>query len=131
MPNFKFVISDKNISFQAEKDQKECPVMGKKIGDIFDGEFLGLHGYELQITGGSDKDGFPMKKDVEGIARKKIILTKGFAFHANKEGERKRKIVRGNTVAADIIQINCRVSKQGDKPLEEILGKKEEAPAEQ
>ncbi len=125
MANFKFVISDKSKSWQIEKDQKDCPIMGKKIGDVISGEFLGLHGYELQITGGSDKDGFPMKKDVEGVVRKKIILTEGFAFAAKKEGERKRKLLRGNIIAADIIQVNCKVSKYGDRPLEEILGIKE------
>lgn len=128
MTNFKFVISDGKRSWQVEKNQSECPIMGKKIGDAFSGEFLGLHGYELQITGGSDKDGFPMMKDVDGIVRKKIILTKGFAFAAEKEGERKRKLVRGNTIAADIVQVNCKVVKQGDRPIEGILGsrKKEE-----
>lgn len=111
--------------------------MGKKIGDAFDAEFLGLQGYELHITGGSDKEGFPMKKDVEGAVRKKIIITKGFAFASEKEGVRKRKLLRGNTISPDTAQINCKVSKHGDKPVGEILGTKEkkeekpEAPAGQ
>ena len=33
MPNFKFVISDKQKSWQIEKDQKECPTIDKKIGE--------------------------------------------------------------------------------------------------
>lgn len=130
MAVFKFVISDGSRSWQTEKDQKDCPILGKKIGDDFSAEFLNLHGYELRVTGGSDKDGFPMKPDVESIGRRKIILGRGFAFAAEKEGERKRKLVRGNTISADIIQINCKVSKRGDKPLEEFLGKKEEKPEE-
>ncbi len=125
MPNFKFVISSGNRSWQVEKDQKECPVAGRKIGDAFNADFLGLDGYELQITGGSDMDGFPMRKDIESIARKKIIMTEGVGFHAPAEGMRKRKIARGNTISQDIIQINCKVSKSGAKQLEEILGKKE------
>lgn len=126
MANFKFVISDGSNSWQLEKDQKDCPILGKKIGDSFDAEFLGLQGYELQITGGSDKEGFPMKKDVEGAVRKKIIITRGFAFASEREGVRKRKLLRGNTISPDTAQINCKVSKHGDKPLEEHLGSKQE-----
>jgi len=133
MPVFKFVISSGKKSYQVEKDQGDCPVIGKKIGDAFAGDFLGLAGYELVVTGGHDKDGFPMRKDIEGVSRKKIILTKGIGFSGRlrrkkkktktREGLRKRKMVRGNTIAADIVQINCKVAKPGEKPLEELLKK--------
>ncbi len=129
MPNFKFVISDGKKSYQVEKDQKDCPVFGKKIDEIIQGDFLGLEGYELVITGGSDKDGFPMRKDVEGIVRKKIITSGGVGFDPQVNGLRRRKMIRGNTIAADVAQINCKVSKKGAKLLDEILGKKE-APSE-
>ncbi len=128
MANFKFVISDKNQSWQIEKPQGECPILGKKIGDSFSASFLGLDGYELLITGGSDKDGFPMRKDIEGTVRKAIVITRGIGFKGRK-GERVRKNLRGNIIAQDIAQINCKVVKAG-KPLEELLpkkGKKEES----
>ena len=122
MPVFKFVISDKKQSVQVEKDQKDAPIFGKKIGDKVSGEFLGLVGYELLITGGSDKDGFPMLKDVEGQMRKKQILTNGIGFHTHVEGKRKRRVVRGNTIAQDVSQINCKVVKAGEKGMYELLG---------
>lgn len=125
MANFKFVISSGNRSWQVEKDQKECPVSGKKIGETISADFLGLDGYELQIMGGSDKDGFPMRKDVESFARKKIVVTESIGFHSDVNGMRKRKIIRGNSISEEITQINCKVVKSGQKPLEEILGKKE------
>ncbi len=124
MAVFKFVISQAKESVQVEKDQKDAPVIGKKIGEKLPGEFLGLEGYELEITGGSDKDGFPMLKNVEGQSRKKQILTEGKGFHASREGMRKRRIVRGNTIAQDIAQINCKVSKSGNKNIYELLGVK-------
>ncbi len=127
--NFKFVISSANRSYQVEKDQKECPVLGKKLGESFSGDFLGLDGYELMITGGSDKDGFPMRKDIEGVVKKRLILTDGIGFHAEK-GLRKRKMLRGNNITLDTVQINCKVTKKGSKPLEEVLGKKEAKPEE-
>ncbi|MEK6887613.1 MAG: 30S ribosomal protein S6e [Candidatus Aenigmatarchaeota archaeon] len=125
MATFKFVISDGKRSWQIEKDQKDAPILGKKLGENLDGSFLGLDGYELQITGGSDKDGFPMRKDIEGQMRKRFLITKGIGFHTDVEGLRRRKMLRGNLVGDDIAQINCKVVKQGSKPLEEILGTKE------
>ena len=46
-------------------------LLGKKIGDVVDGIFVGsgestLSGYKLEITGGSDKTGTPMRRDLEG-----------------------------------------------------------------
>jgi small subunit ribosomal protein S6e len=122
--NFKFVISDGKQSFQVEKDQKECPVIGKKIGESLSGDFLGLNGYELVITGGSDKDGFPMRRDAEGLVKKRIVMKRGIGFKGE-YGLRRRKMLRGNTIGLDIVQINCNVTKKGSKPLEELLGKKE------
>lgn len=133
MPVFKFVLSSGGKSYQVEKDQGDCPVIGKKIGDSIVGDFLGLDGYEFIITGGHDKDGFPIRKDIEGVMRKRIVSIKGIGFSGRlrrkkkktkvRKGLRKRKMMRGNTIAADIVQINCKVVKAGEKPLEEILKK--------
>lgn len=122
MANFKFVISHNKRSWQIEKDQKDAPVIGKKISELFTADFLGLNGYELQITGGSDKDGFPMRKDIEGMVKARVIINSPPGFKPTKEGERRRKTLRGNTISADIAQINCKVAKAGEKPLEEVLG---------
>lgn len=122
----KFVVSDKNKSYQIEKDQKEVPVAGKKIGDTVPGDSLGMQGYELQITGGSDKDGFPMRKDVEGLVRRRIVIPKGLGLHTKVEGLRRRRMLRGNTIGQDIAQVNCKIIKAGEKSMEELFGKKEE-----
>jgi len=122
MPNFKFVISHNKKSWQVEKDQKDCPLVGKKIGESFSGDFLGLAGYEMQITGGSDKDGFPMRRDIEGMVKARVVIDSPPGFHPTKEGERRRKTLRGNAISADIVQVNCKILKPGEKPLEEILG---------
>lgn len=123
---FVFVISDPKTrrSYQLEIEKsKAISIIGKKIGDEFDASFLGLEGYTLKITGGSDQDGFPMHPSLEGVGRRKLLLAKPPGFHPRKKGERRRKTVRGNTIAQDIRQINCKVVKAGPKPLEEILGK--------
>ena len=125
MASFKFVVSEGKNSYQAEKDQKDAPVFGKQIGDVVDGEFLGLTGYELQITGGSDKDGFPMRKDIEGQLRKRFLITKGIGFHTDTAGLRRRKMLRGNAIGEDIAQINCKVVKKGSVSIEEVFPKTE------
>src|SRR3989338_3566606 len=111
MAVFKFVINDGKKSYQVEKDQKDAPVLGKKMGETLDGGFLGLEGYELQITGGSDKDGFPMRSDIEGQLRKRFLVIKGIGFSGKKKekkgkykikGVRRRKTLRGNTIGDDI-----------------------------
>jgi small subunit ribosomal protein S6e len=125
MANFKFVISDGKKSYQFEKDQKDSPVFGKKIGDMLDGGFLGLEGYELQITGGSDKDGFPMRKDIEGQMRKKFLIAEGVGFRTEVEGLKRRRMLRGNAISDDVSQINCKIVKRGDVSIEETAPKKE------
>jgi small subunit ribosomal protein S6e len=127
MANFKVVISDpaSKKAYQKEVDQAVSGLVGKKIGAKLSGSGLGLEGYELEITGGSDKDGFPMRPDVEGPGRKKIILTSPPGYHPKHAGKRKRKSVRGNTVSRDVSQVNVKVVKAGSKKLDQLLGKKE------
>jgi len=129
MAVFKFVIGDPKTrkSYQVEIDQsKATGIIGKKIGEEFNGEIVGLPGYKLLITGGTDKDGFPMHPDVPGPGKHRILLSEPPCFHPRKKGERRRKTVRGNTISEDIVQINCKIVKYGEKPVEELIGKKEE-----
>ena len=124
MPVWKFVIGepDTRKTYQLEIDQsKAIGLIGKKIGEEFNGEIIGLPGYTLKITGGTDKDGFPMHPSVNGTGRRKILLSGPPCFHPKLEGQRKRKMVHGNMISEDIVQINVKVIKKGEKPLEELL----------
>ncbi len=128
MASFKFVVSDPETrkAYQIEIEQeKAAHLVGKKIGDEFDATFLGLPGYVLKITGGTDKDGFPMHPSVHGPGRKRVLLSGPPGFHPKHKGQRKRKTVRGNTISFDIVQINCKIVKKGEKPIEELIPKKE------
>ncbi len=134
--NFKVVISDPKTrkAYQKEIEQKASGLLGKKIGEKISGTPLGLVGYELEITGGSDKDGFPMRRDVEGTARKRILVSSGPGFHPKKKGQRKRKSIRGNTISAFISQVNVKVTGYGQKSIESLLGiakPEKEKPAEE
>ena len=122
---FKVVVSSKADSYQVEVDDTKA-LNGLVIGDEFDGGIVGLDGYTLKITGGSDKNGFTMKKDVSGTRRIKSLLTGGTGYHPKADGVKRRKTVRGNTIADDIVQINSVVVKEGAKPIADILGAGEE-----
>ena len=78
---------------------------------------------ELEITGGSDSSGFPMRKDVSGPRRVGVILSSGTGFRKQGKGVRAKRNVRGNIISDQIVQVNTKVVVAGSKPLEEIFPK--------
>jgi len=105
---FKLVVGDKKgkvVSYEV-KDDKAKPLLGLRIGDVFDATLIGLPG-KIKITGGSDRSGVPMRPDVHGVVKKYVLLTKGTGLRNVRKGERKRKLVRGNVISEDIYQINA------------------------
>lgn len=138
MVEFKLAIGDSKTkrTFKAElKSPDADQLIGKKIGDKFRGELIGLTGFEFEITGGSDNAGFPMRTDIEGVGRKKILhdgKLPGFNPDKKFQGQRKRKTVRANTIATDTVQINCKITKWGEADLLKHFGVvKEEKPKEE
>ena len=116
----KLVVSDPKSKRAFQKEVEPVHLVGKKLGDKVSGEAFGLAGYEIEVTGGSDKEGFPMRNDLPGPARKRLVLTGGTGFHPKRKGQRKRKSVRGNTISEDIAQVNAKVTKAGAKPVNEL-----------
>jgi len=126
---FKVVISDPETgkSYQVEvREPDSRKLIGLKIGDTIGGDVVGLPGYELQITGGTDRDGFPMRPDISGTGRASVLLASGPGFFPKKKGERRRKKVRGSRISEAIVQVNTKVVKKGEKPIENILGVREQ-----
>lgn len=124
MVEFKVVINDvKNgKSYQVPVAGHHAnSLVGKKIGDEVDGIFISLPGYKLQITGGTDKDGFAMRRDLSGISRRRLLLSEGLGFKPKENGMRKKKSVKGNTVNLDIVQINMKVVKYSSKPIDKLI----------
>jgi small subunit ribosomal protein S6e len=110
MASFKVVVADpktgKCQSLEL-KDQAAQPLLGLRIGEELDGSLMGLTG-KVKISGGSDKAGFPMRSDVMGGVKKYVLMTKGTGFRTGAgEGQKKRKLVRGNTITDEIYQINA------------------------
>jgi small subunit ribosomal protein S6e len=116
--------SGKSYQVELAKD-KESSLVGKKIGDELDGNLVGAAGYTLELTGGSDNSGFPMRVEVHGAAKKLILTSDGVGFKAKDKGARRRRYMRGNTYSTEIVQVNAKVKKPGTMPLEQLFPKPE------
>ncbi len=117
MANFKLTISDikgKSISKEL-KDTDANPLLGLQLGNETDASIVGLTG-KLRLTGGSDKSGVPMRNDLHGATKKRVLLVKGVGLQDVEYGERKRKLMRGDTVSEEIYQLNCKFD--GELPVE-------------
>ena len=123
---FKLVISDpeegKAIQYELD-DAKTNALVGKSVGDVVEGDVLGLPGYKLKITGGSDASGFPIRPDVHGSGKKRILIKGPPGFKSKRKGMAKRKTVRGRELNLDISQVNMRIEEKGSTPLEELVMK--------
>ena len=131
MVDFKAIINDVKTGKSynvAVSGHHANSLIGKNIGEIVDGIFVGLPGYKLKITGGSDDTGVPMRGDMPGNKRRRLLMADGQSFHEKYPGQRKRVAVRGATISSSIVQINMAVTEYGPKSIEECLNS--EAPAE-
>jgi small subunit ribosomal protein S6e len=133
MAKFKVIVSDPETGTSKVVELQEArasPLIGKRIGEVMDGAAVDLPAHKIQIMGGSDKDGFPMRPSVHGGVRRSIVLSGGVGFNPTNEGMRRRKTIRGNVITDEIVQINAKIvekpkqAKEAKKPKE----KKEEQP---
>jgi len=121
MAKFKVIVSDPDAGTSKiiELDEtRAAPFIGRKIGEAVDGAVVDLPAHKLQITGGSDRDGVPMRANVHGGVRRNVVLSGGVGFKPQDKGERRRKTVRGNIITAEIVQINTKIIEKPKKPVE-------------
>ena len=132
MPEFKVVISDGKRSYTTDVSGHYAnSLVGKRIGDNIDGIFVNLPHYKLEITGGTDHQGFPMRRDLPGPKRSRVLITKGVGFQPKDDGVRRRRLLRGNTISADVSAINMKVTKDGMRSIEDLLSEKPEVESEE
>ena len=116
--------SGKSYSKVLEKSEEKT-FIGKRVGQVIKLDSIGLEGYEVEITGGSDKQGFPMRKSILGAKRKRALLKGGVGYKKARGGRKKRKSVRGNQIDGDVQQVNVKVVNKGKTKLDKILKKQE------
>jgi small subunit ribosomal protein S6e len=132
MPTFQVVVGDPDSGDSHAFDvdgQSANRFIGREIGEEVDGSAVGLDGYTLTITGGSDDAGRPMREDVAGESLTEIMVAEASTgYHPDRDGERRRVTVRGREITEAVVQINATVSEAGADPIPVALG--EEEPAE-
>ena len=129
MAKFKVIVSDPEAGTSKVvelEDARAVPFIGRKLGEIIDGAVVDLPAHKVQIKGGSDKDGVPMRGNVHGGVRRSVVLSGGAGFNPKKKGERKRKTVRGSTITDEIAQINMKIV---EKPAVKATEVKAQQPA--
>ena len=96
--------------------------------------------WSVEITGGSDLTGRPMRPELAGGGIKSVLITAGIGYKGkrfvNKRGKiyrykydglRRRRNLRGNVVSQDTRQINLKITEVGNRSLDAIFGLVDEA----
>lgn len=99
---------------------KVRPFYEKRMGQEVEGDTLGdeFKGYVLRINGGNDKQGFPMKQGVLTNGRVRLLLSKGHScYRPRRDGERKRKSVRGCIVDGNLAVLAMSIVKKGEADI--------------
>jgi len=109
-------------------DEKKVSIFyGKRMGNEVAGDELGdqYKGYIFKVTGGNDKDGFPMKQGILVQGRVRLLMSAGHkTYRPRRKGERKRKSVRGCIVGSDITVLAVAVVKVGEQPIAGLTDEK-------
>ncbi|KAK6050932.1 ribosomal protein S6e [Cooperia oncophora] len=107
--------------FEIDDEKKLRMFYDKRMAQEVEIDALGEEwkGYIVRITGGNDKQGFPMKQGVLSNGRVRLLLAKGDScYRPRKAGERKRKSVRGCIVDANLSVLSLVVVKK-DSPSDD------------
>ncbi len=125
MAEFQVVVGDPETgdSYQFEvTGQAANRFVGRSVGDEVDGSAVGLDGYTLALTGGSDAAGRPLRADVVGSELREILLDeRTVGYRPNRDGERRRVTVRGNEISEAVAQVNATVVERGDADIASLL----------
>lgn len=140
---FKINVAQNGKTYKVESANEN--LVGSSIGETIDGALISedLTGYELEITGTSDKAGFCGMPSVAGPRLQRLLLSyergmkkrpkhegKKVRSNRNPKGLRLRKTVRGKEISLETVQVNTKVLKEGKKKFEALFAPAEE-PAEE
>ena len=124
MAEFTVAVADpeSGMTHQIEvSDQDATRFIGRELGEEVNGSAVGLDGYTLELTGGSDDAGRPMRADLAGANLSEVLLEGGTGYEPSRDGERKRVTVRGREVSDATRQINAKIVERGSGSVEDLL----------
>lgn len=125
--NVSYPITGLQKVIEIDDEKKIAIFFGKRMGNEVPGDDLGdqFKGYVFKITGGNDKDGFPMKQGILVNGRVRLLMAKGHkTYRPRRTGERKRKSVRGSIVGPDIAVLALAIVKTGETPIQGLTDDK-------
>ena len=126
MASFTVVVGDPDSgsSYQLEAEEQDANrFIGRSIGEEVDGSAVGLDGYTIEITGGSDEAGRPLSPDVAGANLKEILMKeRQTGYKPSRDGERRRITVRGREISDAVAQINASIVDHGSSDVDDLLG---------
>merc|ERR1712022_72481 len=115
-------------SIDIDDDKKLLPFFDKRVSQEVGLESLGdeFAGYRAQITGGNDKQGFPMMQGVLTPERVRLLLRKGSkCYRQRRTGEMKRKSVRGCIVSQELSVLNLVITRKGEGDIPGVTDEEE------
>jgi small subunit ribosomal protein S6e len=105
---------------EVDDEKKLRPFYEKRMAQEMTAECLGdeWKGYIVRISGGNDKQGFPMKQGILTNGRVRLLLSAGHScYRARRDGERRRKSVRGCIVDANLSVLSLVIIKKGEQEI--------------
>mmetsp|Transcript_12342 Transcript_12342/g.8589 ORF Transcript_12342/g.8589 Transcript_12342/m.8589 type:complete len:238 (+) Transcript_12342:143-856(+) len=108
---------------EIDDDRKIRQFYDRRMGQEINGDVIGeeYNGYVFRLTGGNDKQGFPMKQGILINGRTRILFRKpGKCYWKKRTGGRRRRAVRGAIYGPDLAVINLRILKKGDADIEKL-----------
>jgi len=118
--NISYPPSGAQKCIEIDDEKKVRALYDKRMSQEVVGDDLGeqFKGYIFKITGGNDKQGFPMKQGVLTNTRVRLLLGPDTTcYRPRRDGERKRKSIRGCIVGADLSVVHLVVVKKGDEEI--------------
>ncbi len=126
MATFTVVVGDPEtgLAHQLEAEGQDANrFIGREIGEDVDGSAVGLDGYTLTITGGSDNAGRPHNETVAGSRLQEVLMDeRQTGYKPSRSGERRRITARGRELSDETAQINVTIAERGDESVESLLG---------
>lgn len=126
MAEFQVVVGDPDTgqSYQVEVTGNDANrFLGRALGEEVDGAAIGLDGYTLALTGGSDTAGRPLRADLPGGNLRQVLADeRTVGYKPTRDGERRRVTVRGGEVNEEVAQLNAIIVEHGDSDVADLLG---------
>jgi len=109
-----------------EDDKKLRPFMDKRISQEVEAGCLGNEwkGYIVRISGGNDKQGFPMKQGILTSNRVRLLMARGTScYRERRSGERRRKSVKGCIVDNNLSVLSLVIVKKGEQEIDGLTNR--------